>query len=77
MAKRTIFFFGNGDPKLPILSKVITLLFGHRTFTHILLFLVIVGAVLFMFVPVPAVSIGVLAGMVSHYILDAATKKRH
>lgn len=27
-----------------------------------------------MFVPVPAVSIGVLAGMVSHYILDAATK---
>lgn len=32
--------------KLPILSKIVNLLFGHRTFTHSLLFLVIVGMLL-------------------------------
>ncbi|CAK6481421.1 metal-dependent hydrolase [Peribacillus castrilensis] len=60
--------------KFPILSKVISVLFGHRTFTHSLLFLVIVGVLLSMFVPIQAVQVGVLVGMVSHLILDAATK---
>ncbi|MFE0504283.1 metal-dependent hydrolase [Peribacillus butanolivorans] len=60
--------------KFPILSKVISGLFGHRTFTHSLLFLVIVGVLLSMFVPIQAVQVGVLVGIVSHLILDAATK---
>jgi inner membrane protein len=60
--------------KLPLLSKLINMLFGHRTFTHSLLFLVIVAALLNAFIPNEAVKAGFLAGMVSHYILDMATK---
>jgi inner membrane protein len=51
--------------KFPILSKVINVLFGHRTFTHSLLFLVIVGVLLSMFVPIQAIQVGVLIGMKS------------
>lgn len=60
--------------KLPILSKVINGLFGHRTFTHSLLFLVIVAWLLNSFMPNEAVKAGFLAGMVSHYVLDMATR---
>ncbi|WP_210469296.1 metal-dependent hydrolase [Sporosarcina sp. 6E9] len=60
--------------KLPILSKIINALFGHRTFTHSILFLVIIAWLLNSFVPSDAVIAGVLAGMVSHYVLDMATK---
>ncbi|QUW21991.1 metal-dependent hydrolase [Sporosarcina sp. Marseille-Q4063] len=60
--------------KLPILSKMINVLFGHRTFTHSLLFLVIITWLLNSFIPSEAVKAGVLAGMVSHYVLDMATK---
>ena len=60
--------------KLPILSKIINTLFGHRTFTHSLLFLVIVAWLLNSFIPNEAVKVGFLAGMVSHYVLDMATK---
>ena len=59
---------------LPILSKIINALFGHRTFTHSLLFLVIIAWLLNSFVPSDAVKAGILAGMVSHYVLDMATK---
>jgi inner membrane protein len=60
--------------KLPLLSKLINMLFGHRTFTHSLLFLVIVATLLNSFIPNEAVKAGFLAGMVSHYVLDMATK---
>lgn len=60
--------------KLPLLSKLINVIFGHRTFTHSLLFLVIVAWLLNSFIPNEAVKAGVLAGMVSHYVLDMATK---
>lgn len=60
--------------KLSLLSKLINMLFGHRTFTHSLLFLVIVAALLNAFIPNEAVKAGFLAGMISHYILDMATK---
>lgn len=60
--------------KLPVLSKVINALFGHRTFTHSLLFLVIVAWLLNSFIPNDAVITGFLAGMVSHYVLDMATR---
>ncbi|KAA0964937.1 metal-dependent hydrolase [Sporosarcina sp. ANT_H38] len=60
--------------KLPLLSKLINMVFGHRTFTHSLLFLVIVATLLNSFVPNEALKAGFLAGMVSHYVLDMATK---
>ncbi len=60
--------------KLPLLSKLINMLFGHRTFTHSLLFIVIVAALLTSYVPSEAVRDGVLVGMASHYLLDMATK---
>ena len=60
--------------KLPLLSKLINMLFGHRTFTHSLLFLVLIAALLNAFIPNEAVKAGFMAGMVSHYILDMATK---
>ena len=60
--------------KLPLLSKLINMLFGHRTFTHSLLFLVLIAALLNTFIPNEAVKAGFMAGMVSHYILDMATK---
>lgn len=60
--------------KLPILSKLVNMLFGHRTFTHSLLFLVMFAWLLNSFIPNDAVKAGFLAGMVSHYVLDMATK---
>lgn len=60
--------------KLPILSKLVNMLFGHRTFTHSLLFLVMIAWLLNSFIPNDAVKAGFLAGMVSHYVLDMATK---
>lgn len=60
--------------KLPVLSKFINALFGHRTFTHSLLFLVIIAWFLNTFIPNDALKAGFLAGMVSHYVLDMATK---
>lgn len=60
--------------KLPVLSRIINLIFGHRTFTHSLLFLVIIAFVMNRFVQIEVVTAGLIAGMVSHYILDMATR---
>lgn len=60
---------------LPILSKLINGLFGHRTFTHSLLFLVIIAVLLNNFMPIEAISAGLLVGMASHIVLDMATKR--
>ncbi|WP_342515044.1 metal-dependent hydrolase [Sporosarcina sp. FSL K6-1522] len=60
--------------KLPLLAKLVNKLFGHRTFTHSLLFLVMMAAILNAFMPFEAVTAGILVGMVSHYLLDMATK---
>ena len=61
--------------KLPLLSKLVNKVFGHRTITHSLLFLVMFAALLNAFIPNEAVKAGFLAGMVSHYLLDMATKQ--
>lgn len=61
--------------KVPLFSKLINKIFGHRTFTHSLLFLVIVATLLNAFIPNEAVKAGLLVGMASHYVLDMATKK--
>jgi inner membrane protein len=59
----------------PLVSKLINILFGHRSFTHSLLFLFIVATLLHTFVVNEAVIVGILAGMISHYILDMSTKQ--
>ncbi|WP_394190868.1 metal-dependent hydrolase [Paenisporosarcina quisquiliarum] len=58
----------------PLLSKLINILFGHRSFTHSLLFLVIVAALLHTYTLNEAVIVGILVGMISHFILDMSTK---
>ena len=60
--------------KLPLLSKIISTLFGHRSFTHSLLFLFLIGILLNSFVTNESIVAGILVGMASHYILDMATK---
>ncbi|SER33304.1 inner membrane protein [Gracilibacillus ureilyticus] len=60
--------------KLPMLSKIINKLFGHRTFTHSMLFLVLIGYVLTLITSNESVIFGVILGMVSHLLLDASTK---
>ncbi|AKG73121.1 metal-dependent hydrolase [Salinicoccus halodurans] len=59
---------------LPILSKIINLIFGHRSFTHSLLFLVLASFLMDRFLPYDAVKNGLMIGMISHLILDMATK---
>ncbi|MBM7839158.1 inner membrane protein [Alkalihalobacillus xiaoxiensis] len=60
--------------RFSVLSKVVATLFGHRTFTHSLLFLVAVNLVFLAFFPEHvAIQRGILIGMISHYFLDALT----
>ncbi len=60
---------------LPAISKVVNGLFGHRTFTHSLLFLGLVALMLNTFMSVEAITTGILVGMASHILLDMATKR--
>lgn len=61
--------------KFPIISKIVNTLFGHRSFTHSLLFLFLVGMLLHTFIPYESISLGILLGMASHVLLDMGTKK--
>ena len=58
----------------PLVSRLVNILFGHRSFTHSLLFLIIVAVLLHTYLLNEAVTVGVLIGMVSHYVLDMSTK---
>jgi inner membrane protein len=58
----------------PLISKIINLLFGHRSFTHSLLFLFLISILLNSYVSNESVKAGLLAGIASHLILDMATK---
>lgn len=60
--------------KLPVLSKIINLIFGHRSFTHSLLFLIGIAILIDTFFQNDAIKMGVVTGMMSHYILDMGTK---
>ncbi|WP_053217556.1 metal-dependent hydrolase [Virgibacillus senegalensis] len=60
--------------KIPLLSKLVSALFGHRTFTHSLLFLLLIQVLFSLFHLPDEVSAGVLVGAASHLLLDAATK---
>ncbi|MCM2989776.1 metal-dependent hydrolase [Bacillus safensis] len=59
--------------KFPLLSTLISSVFGHRTFTHSLLFLLIIYFLATTYIPNDNLSIGLLVGMASHLILDAGT----
>lgn len=61
--------------QLPILSKIINLIFGHRSFTHSLLFLFIVFFLMNTFLTYETITAGLIVGMVSHYILDMVTRR--
>lgn len=61
--------------KMPITSRFVNLVFGHRAFTHSLMFLVAMAFVLKAFVPFAAVTAGIIVGMASHYILDMGTRR--
>lgn len=58
----------------PVLSKIINTLFGHRTFTHSLIFLLMAAYLFHAILPNEAISAGLLVGMASHLVLDMATK---
>lgn len=58
----------------PLISKLINLIFGHRSFTHSLLFLFIISLLLKSFVTNEAIPEGILVGMVSHLVLDMMTR---
>ncbi len=60
---------------LPFLSKIISTLFGHRTFTHSLLFLFLANLLFQAILPNEALTAGILVGMISHILLDMATKR--
>ncbi|MFD2617620.1 metal-dependent hydrolase [Terrilactibacillus laevilacticus] len=61
--------------KIPVLARSIRILFGHRTITHSLLFLFITGYLGYHFIPYWNLTTGLMIGMISHLILDAATKQ--
>ncbi|MEB2299304.1 metal-dependent hydrolase [Lysinibacillus xylanilyticus] len=61
--------------KFPIISKMVNTLFGHRSFTHSLLFLFLIWMLLHTLIPYESISLGILLGMASHIFLDMGTKK--
>ena len=60
--------------RFKVTSKVINTIFGHRSFTHSILFLVLMGFILNKIFDNEAIVLGILVGMASHYVLDMATK---
>ncbi|MFO6497475.1 MULTISPECIES: metal-dependent hydrolase [Bacillus] len=59
--------------KLPILSALVSSVFGHRTFTHSLLFLLLTAFTAHLYFKDQSILIGLTAGMASHLLLDAGT----
>lgn len=58
----------------PFLSKIINKIFGHRSFTHSLLFILLLAAMMNYFSWNKAIMMGISVGVASHLILDMATK---
>lgn len=61
--------------KIRILSFFIRLLFGHRTFTHSILFIVIIGLGLYVIQTPQYYFMTIITGLISHVILDMLTPK--
>lgn len=61
--------------KIPLLDNLVNAAFGHRTFTHSFMFLLL-SMLLFMVTSWPeAIEMGIWLGMASHLALDAFTKR--
>ncbi|MGC4376392.1 metal-dependent hydrolase [Fictibacillus sp. Mic-4] len=61
--------------KLSFLSFLVNKTFGHRTFTHSLIFMLML-TLLFMYTSFPGdMEWGILVGVFSHLLLDALTKE--
>ncbi|MBF7020520.1 metal-dependent hydrolase [Staphylococcus sp. 18_1_E_LY] len=61
--------------KIRIISFFIRLLFGHRTFTHSILFIVIIGLGLYVIQTPQYYFVTIITGLISHVILDMLTPK--
>lgn len=61
--------------KIKVLSFFIRLLFGHRTFTHSILFIAIIGLGLYLIHTPQYYFITIITGLISHVILDMLTPK--
>src|SRR5699024_10167986 len=60
--------------KWPVVSRLANIIFGPRTLTHSVLFLLIIWILSVAFLTNESITYGLLTGMRSHFILDAATK---
>ncbi|WP_088102326.1 metal-dependent hydrolase [Halalkalibacter urbisdiaboli] len=62
--------------KVPLLSTIISLVFGHRTFTHSILFIGIILLLVHLLLPnAMMIRDGLFIGLISHLLLDAATAR--
>lgn len=60
--------------KFPLVSTFIHFMFGHRTLTHSLFFLLMVTMSVSLITQSTSITIGILIGMATHLILDFLTK---
>lgn len=58
-----------------LISTFVRLLFGHRTFTHSILFMAIIGFLLHLIQTPTYYMLAILGGMASHVILDMLTPR--
>lgn len=58
-----------------ILSVIVNIFFGHRTFTHSLLFIVLITILLSLIKTPNYYMVSILGGMLSHVILDMLTPR--
>lgn len=61
--------------RFKLISIIIRLLFGHRTFTHSILFVAIIAALLYMIQTPNYYLITIVCGLLSHVILDMLTPR--
>lgn len=61
--------------RMPLVSKTISTIFGHRKLTHSLVFLLLLAGVTSFFQIPQDIRTGILVGAVSHLILDAGTTR--
>lgn len=61
--------------RFKFISIIIRLLFGHRTFTHSILFVSIIAALLYMIQTPNYYLITIICGLLSHVILDMLTPR--
>ena len=61
--------------RFKLISFIVRMLFGHRTFTHSLLFMIIIGALLVFIQSPTRYIVTIMLGLISHVILDMLTPK--